>query len=523
RVAALLVDKQSRIWVGTTNAIYVYNKDLSLHAKFEHDPSYNSLITPGSINSIFQDQNEDIWISIWDGGLHKLDKKKQRFVAFPSIGLRNNPFKIIQDDQGQYWISTWGDGLFLFNPDDKENMYREVIIKNKRRGVGKEDLVYDLVQDSTKKYIWVLSFSGISVFHYTDKNTIEELNFSGLFQHTSNFFQDIYQDRSGTLWLAISGKGISTISFDKPAMRTFELPQVQQRYHISPNLNMLYQDREKQLWFNLERIGLGKFIPKTNQLETYSNLRFKDLLSLRAVNCALEVDDELWVGGAYETIVNVFRKENGQLTLSYTIDLAQYANEIGIPHHLFQDTRRNLWIGTSHGLMYRKADDKQLYPVEGINGYIVTISQDVRGNIWVATKDHGIYQIDNQTSWKSTKHIGKETAGLQTDQIETMDTDNRGHLWIGTKDNRLLSFHSENGQVEEYANAQLLSPNQILHVVCLDSTVWFASTRAVYKLLPEDKRIFEYSNSDGIPISMFTKGAVTADKARKTVYFGGHN
>jgi len=523
RISVIMVDKESRLWVGTTNAIYVYNKDFTLHAKFEHNPGNKNSIPPGSINAIFQDQNGEIWTSIWDAGLYKLDRRKQQFIAFPRIGIRNNPFKIIQDDRGQFWISTWGDGLFLFNPEDKENMYREIIIKNKRREVGKEDLVYNIVQDHAKKYIWVLSYSGISTFQYTDKNTIEELNFSHLFQHTSNFFQDIYQDRSGTLWLAISGKGVSTISFDKPVMRSFELPQVQQKYNISPNFNMLYQDHENQLWFNLERIGLGKFIPQTNQLETYSNLRFRDLLSIRAVNCALEVDDELWVGGAYGTIMNVFRKESGNLTLLRTIDLVQYANGIGVPHHLFQDTKGNLWIGTSWGLMYRKAGQEQLYPVEGINGYIVAISQDAQGNIWAATKDHGIYQVDNHTNRKPIRRAGKETAGLQTDQIETMDADSRGYLWIGTKDNRLLSFHTENGQVREYANAQLLSPNQILHVVCLDSTVWFSSTRAVYKLFPGDKRIFEYSRSDGIPINMFTKGAFTADKTHKTVYFGGHN
>src|SRR5690606_12907295 len=111
------------------------------------DSGGSNAIPPGSISNIFQDQNGDIWMSIWDAGLHKLDKKQQQFVAFPPIGIRNNPFKIIQDERGQYWISTWGDGLFLFNPDDKENMYREIIIKNKRRNVGKEDLVYNIIQD----------------------------------------------------------------------------------------------------------------------------------------------------------------------------------------------------------------------------------------------------------------------------------------------------------------------------------------------------------------------------------------
>lgn len=523
RVAAILVDKQSRIWIGSHSAIYVYNKDFSLHAVYKSGSEGSNTIPPGSISNIFQDQNGDIWIAIWAAGLHKLDAKTNTFKPLPPIGLANNPFKITQDDRGQYWVSTWGDGLFLFNPDDKENMYREIIIKNKRRSIGKEELVYNIVQDRVKKYIWVLSFSGISTYHYTDDGRIEEIDFAPLFQHTSNFFQDIYEDRSGVLWLAISGNGISTISFDRPVMRSFELPQIRQRYNISPSINMLYSDREDQLWFNLERIGLGKFVPQKNELETYSNLRFKDLLSLRAVNCALEVDNELWVGGAYGTIMNIFRKENGGLTLLRTTDLAHHADHIGIPHVLFLDSMGNLWIGTSHGVMYRKADDKKLYHVENINDYIVAIAQDAHGKIWVSTKDQGIYQLDNQPHWKTSGHIGKETIGLQTDQIETLDADNQGYLWIGTKDNRLLSFHTERGEVEEYANTQLFSSNQILHVVCLDSTVWVSTTRNVYKLFPTDKRIFEYSASDGVPVNMFTKGAYAVDKKDKNVYFGGNN
>lgn len=523
RVASIMVDNQSRAWVGANNGIYVYNEDLSLNNKFEANSDSPHSIPGGSVSTIFQDRNGEIWTGIWQGGLHKLDTKTNTFQSFPHIGRSNSPFNIMQDDRGQLWIGTWGDGLFLFNPDDKENMYQEIIIKNKIRGVGKEELVYNIVQDRTNKYIWALSYSGISTFKYNSPTTIEEIDLSHLFKHTSNFFHDVYQDRDGTLWLSVNGKGISTISFNKPRMRTFEFPQVQQRYNISPNLNMLYKDPEGDLWFNMELIGLGKFIPQKNELETYSNRHFKDLLSLRAVNCALEVDNELWVGGAYGTIMNIFQKENGGLTLLRTIDLAQHANHIGVPHHLFQDSIGNLWIGTSYGLMYRNADDQELYQVEGISDYVVAIAQDVNGKIWIATKDQGIYQLDNQTTWKVAKHIGKETRGLETDQIETLDTDNRGYLWIGTKDNRLLSLHIESGQIEEYANAQLFSSNQILHVVCLDSTVWVSTTRNVYKLFPSDKRIFEYSTSDGVPVNMFTKGAYTADKQANTVYFGGNN
>lgn len=523
RVAAIMIDNESKIWIGADNGIYVYNRELHLHDKFEPGHGSPKSIPPGTVNTIFQDQNGEIWTGIWAGGLHKFDAKTNTFKAFPAIGPSNSPFKIAQDDRGQHWVSTWGDGLFLFNPDDPDNMYREVIIKNKRRGVGKEGLVYNIVQDHIKKYIWVLSFSGISVYRYTKDGDVEEVDLSAVFQHTSNFFQDIYEDRSGTLWLAINGEGISTISFDRPMMRSFTLPQVQQRYRISPNINMLYRDPENQLWFNLERIGLGKYRPQEDELETYSNLRFKDLISLRAVNCALEIENALWVGAAYESIINVFHKKGNDISLYRSIDLSQYAPNAGIPLRLYQDSRKNVWIGTTLGVLYRKWGEEQFYRVADIDDEIVAIVEDDKETVWVATKNRGIFQMDSRHAWKPTKQIGQQTDGLRSDQIETMDADGRGNLWIGTKDNRLLSFHIGNGQLEEYANAPLFSSNQILQVVCLDSTVWVSTTRNVYKLLPTDKRIFAYGISDGVPVNMFAKGAYAADKRANTVYFGGNN
>src|SRR5690606_40963946 len=55
RVAAILVDKQSRIWIGSHSAIYVYNKDFSLHAVYKSGSGGSNTIPPGSISNIFQD------------------------------------------------------------------------------------------------------------------------------------------------------------------------------------------------------------------------------------------------------------------------------------------------------------------------------------------------------------------------------------------------------------------------------------------------------------------------------------
>lgn len=73
RVASIMVDNQSRAWVGANNGIYVYNEDLSLNNKFEANSDSPHSIPGGSVSTIFQDRNGEIWTGIWQGGLHKLE------------------------------------------------------------------------------------------------------------------------------------------------------------------------------------------------------------------------------------------------------------------------------------------------------------------------------------------------------------------------------------------------------------------------------------------------------------------
>ncbi|MBE8721522.1 hybrid sensor histidine kinase/response regulator transcription factor [Sphingobacterium pedocola] len=521
-ITTIHIDRNANIWIGTLNAIYVYRPDLSLVKKYTHDPSNKNSIPPGTVSLIFEDSSGNMWMSIWGAGLFKLNKIKDRFISYPKLGSRNNPFRMLEDDHGQLWIATWGDGLFLFNPDDPKNLYRELTIKSKRR-VGKEELVYDLLQDRHKKYIWVLSFSGVSTFVYTTDGALEEIDQSSLFDNTSNIFNNVYQDRTGTLWLSIGGKGVSTIHFDRPNTQYFGFEQVKQRHGLSPILNMLYRDNEGQLWFNLERIGLGKFDPKTNKVYTYSNTSFKDLLAIRAVTSAFEINNEIWVGSSYESTISIFRKSDGDIILKRQINLLEWSPSAGIPQFFFADTRNNIWIATSNGIFVQEKDNPELFAIQNIKDEITAISEGQDGSVWVATKSSGIYQLSPHRPWKTNQQVGKHTLGLLTNQIETMAIDETGNLWIGTKDARLLSYHVQQKKIDEFANSQLFSKNQLLDIICIGQTIWLSTTRNIYKVNPGNRNIIEYTASDGLNVNMFAKRAYAIDRKNKSVYFGGYN
>lgn len=66
------------------------------------------------MNSIYEDADKNIWVTLWERGLHRYNSKTDSFIAMPHIGVLNNPFKVFQDNKKQHWILTWESGIFYF-------------------------------------------------------------------------------------------------------------------------------------------------------------------------------------------------------------------------------------------------------------------------------------------------------------------------------------------------------------------------------------------------------------------------
>ncbi|WP_312187938.1 response regulator [Sphingobacterium sp.] len=522
RVNTMMVDRSKRLWIGTDDGIFIYDSTLKPLTDVQSSRILNNRMPGKTINTLFQDSQAQMWIGVWGDGLFKLSPNNNKLHAYPRLGQRNSPFKLMEDDHRQLWICTWGDGIYLFDPQNPKDPYKEIEIKNKRRQIGKEDLFYNIIQDRSRHYIWVLSFSGISTLQYQN-GRLQEIDLSRYFDNTTNIFNDIYQDRYGTLWLAVGGKGVSMFSFDKPTLKNHNFQQIKSVYSIAPNLNMLYRDHLGTLWFNLERFGFGSMSPTTNQLNTYSNSNFRDLISIRAVTCATDFGQELWVGSAYESSINVFQKTDNNIKFLRKINLAQQIDHHGIPSFFFTDRQKRLWIATTQGLLLKKSESENMAIIPKIKDQPVAVAQDHQNHIWIATKENGIYCMDSRNLTVQLAHIGKETSGLKTDQIETMDVDLDGNLWIGTKDNRLLKYQLANRQVKEIANTTLFEKNQLLDIICLGRYTWLSTTRNIYKINRSNNDISEFSTSDSLQVNMFSKRAFAVDKNANTIYFGGYN
>ena len=117
-IHALLIDSKKRLWVGTTQGVFIV--DLASFAKsnkrFDYKYLKYKLDNPQStqlekINSILEDKNGTIWLGGNGSGLYQLTSDKNNHFVFRNYtthhGLPNNTIiGMAEDGQGNLWLTT---------------------------------------------------------------------------------------------------------------------------------------------------------------------------------------------------------------------------------------------------------------------------------------------------------------------------------------------------------------------------------------------------------------------------------
>jgi signal transduction histidine kinase/ligand-binding sensor domain-containing protein len=117
-VACLLVEKD-QLWVGCRDGLRRYNKNGLLIDHFKPQSGQQRSLHASFIKSIFRDNEDNLWIGTWGGGLSVLAKGDSSFTTFTvEDGLPNNVvYGALPDDNGILWLST-NLGLSAFNTRD---------------------------------------------------------------------------------------------------------------------------------------------------------------------------------------------------------------------------------------------------------------------------------------------------------------------------------------------------------------------------------------------------------------------
>lgn len=208
-------DKKGYLWVATRgNGLLKYDQHKNLIKQYKNDPSNPFSLNDNRVNSLFQSQEDTIWVGTWNG-LRIFNKVTQQFSMIPhSLNLKDSAgdaiITIFQDKQGLMWFGRWVGGLIQYNPKD-------------------------------------------SSFKHFYSNIADSASIS------TNTIANILVDRSGVLWVGGIGEGINRLNRETVSFK---------HYMLGYKIFSLYEDSGGSLWAGTDH-GLYRYNQKEDRFTSF--------------------------------------------------------------------------------------------------------------------------------------------------------------------------------------------------------------------------------------------------------------
>jgi ligand-binding sensor domain-containing protein/serine phosphatase RsbU (regulator of sigma subunit) len=513
----VLQDDHGLIWFGTDKGLIRYDGE-----KYKVFENINGLVK-SPITAIFKDKKGILWIGHANGKVSTL--KNEKFEEFiKNQNLRNYSVSSIIEQQG-IWIGTYGDGVYRYNRNN------ELVHYDVEQGIA-DNTVYTLCIDKSNN-VWAGSDGGLTRF------VIEQAKVSmkvvsmkkGL---PDNIVRNISLAESGELVIAMQDSGIclynvQTNTFKKCTRWKYGTvkniieyePQVfylaTEKYGIvkcinsslkldgisklsytqgidTRNLNLLFKDRENNLWF-LKKSGLTLMSwSRWNLYQNSNGLRADTILSI-----LIDKKNNCWVGSNKGLQIYSFPSYYDNIPTSLTFVEQVFDKEVTC---IYEDTFGNIWFGTyGFGLYKYNLKSKKLSSIplktEFENDNISCITVDNHQKIWVATLGGGIsvieYNKDKDT--ETVKNFGTNE-GLLAIYIYSILCDSENLRWVGTDGSGLV----------EYTAGLFIKVNEKSHIDAKSvysiikshaGNVWFnMSENGLYRF--DGKEIINFNTQNGL-------------------------
>jgi streptogramin lyase len=252
-------DKKGYLWVATRgNGLLKYDQHKNLIKQYKNDPSNPFSLIDNRVNSLFESQEDTIWVGTWNG-LQIFNKVTQQFSRIPnSLNLEdsidNAITAIYQDKRGVMWFGRWSGGLIQYNPKDHsfKHFYSNA---EDSASIGTNTLT--TILEDRSGVLWVGGFG----------EAINRLNReTGSFKHymSGSKILSLYEDSGGSLW-AGTDNGLYRYNQKEDRFISFFDPLAEIN---SFAIEGIIEDNAKDLWLKSDS-AIIKLNPVTKETFIY--------------------------------------------------------------------------------------------------------------------------------------------------------------------------------------------------------------------------------------------------------------
>jgi signal transduction histidine kinase/ligand-binding sensor domain-containing protein/DNA-binding response OmpR family regulator len=401
---------------------------------------------------------------------------------------------VITDNRGNEWIYNHSGKLWYIN---KEKDISEVFTLIPADKIGYVDYErYSIVHDS-RNIIWISTYgNGLFAYHTASGQMyhfISSVDGSSLVG--ADFLHNVFEDRSGAIWVGTDHAGISVLTIMNEDVRRI-YPEDKRLMDRSNTIRLIRKAENGNIFIGTRKGQVYEYDGQmTKVIQKYSYPS-----SIYAI--IRDPKERLWLGS----------RGNG-----LCIDKVWYRNDAGNPNslannnifHIHKDSKGRIWIATFGGGLDLAVEDENgtFSFMHFFNNTYATrqmriISEDKNGMIWCGCDD-GLF-VFNPDSLISdpTKfyHYNYQGGQLKNNEIRALLCDSKGNMWIGTAgsglgvckpedDYEALSFKNittENGLVNN--SVQSLVEDRF-------NNIWITTEFGISRLLTKNNTFENYSFS----------------------------
>ena len=456
-----MIPQDAGVLLAADNNIYSYNFD---SFTLKHTAS-------AAIVDLKLTETALVYASIW--GIYTLD-------------LNAGTAELLESLPGIKSIAVDGDGIWLANTFDFLGNWTEQNYTPYSANRPRDHLFNRMIVESNGELaatasngISILSGQGWRTIHGGAQNSdfeVTSYNWDRMISEVLDYgghavVEDMIEDHSGNLFLALQGKGILKLDPSAPqeysffnAINGFMEPTFDSQTHVLPT--QMAVDSENYVWTTTKLVkdgGHAITIISENEEAYHINQHDGGLSTTSAKSIAIDDHDMVWLGSQVRSELQAaggihLIKKNGSfegdwdIEVSALIDLPLASNEI---LQLEIDNKNTLWILTPSGVqsmplpddfktttelkawanlhMTEKVSDSYYY--WQLTDYNVTgIEIDPRGNVWFLSSNAGVHVLQENGRWINGGFgYNSGNSGLLDNEIYSIAFDgSTGETYIST-------------------------------------------------------------------------------------------
>lgn len=390
-------------------------------------------------------------------------------------------------DDNNYLIGTSDQGIYHIHISNKGKISIASDLQKETVFAGLQSLMKD-----HENNIWVSTYNGAYKVSLQENMSVKQVVHYNEHNGLVNYVQCTFQDREENMWVGTFGNGLaiqqdeyfSFYSLNKEGWSDNTTAVLQERNLLwmggEHGLVKLFQDTDSAIYYSSDNKFiddqvtaididiLGRLWVGTSHSGLYvldiNNEVFKpfpiakDRLS-KSVNVIIFDGRFIWVG----TKDGLYRIDQESL------ETKRYDTSSGLIHNNINDVFEShdgvIWVA-SHGNQMVNIKGDSIYYTEVVDFNqlidIVSITEDGKHNIWVATYGHGIFEITKNRIIQFTKQDG-----LKSNYCYSIEAGGLNDIWIGHRGG-LSRMSLLNYKVDVFDNKQGLQGDCNLNAMIKD-------------------------------------------------------